>query len=226
MFINFKENYDDIVNYVIPKYQEIQLIILSNIDNSSNALSQNRNYLDLGCGTGITVEKIILSFPDSCVTGIDSSREMLRKAEVRLRKFPNKNWNLLERDILGRKPYGQGFNSVISVMSFNNINSRFLSKIYKNIFYSLANGGKFIYADFIKHENNFINLKLEQLYKKSLYSAIGDKSFLENWFEHSKNGYYPVSLTRHFQILEKTGFSNIELLWLFGNQAVFSAIKL
>ena len=48
--------------------------------------------LDLGCGTGLELEKIFTKLPDVSVTGIDLCEKMLEKLR---KKYHNKNINLI-----------------------------------------------------------------------------------------------------------------------------------
>jgi hypothetical protein len=73
------------------------------------------------------------------------------------------------------------------------------------------------------HEDTIVHHELEALYKRTVSAAIPDPAFLDYWFAHATEGYYPTTLSTHFHLLETAGFHRIALHWLCGNQAVFSA---
>lgn len=50
-------------------------------------LPSRPNILEIGCGTGKNIERLEYHFPDAHITGLDLSKDMLRKARKRL--FPS-----------------------------------------------------------------------------------------------------------------------------------------
>jgi trans-aconitate 2-methyltransferase len=63
------------------------------------------NIVDLGCGTGEHTASLAKHWPDSAVTGVDSSSEMLGKARLNHKDVANLNW--IEADLNSFTPEGQ-----------------------------------------------------------------------------------------------------------------------
>lgn len=215
-------SYDHYAQHIIPRYEEIQSKIVNGIKEWVDW--PKTVILDIGCGTGYTIEKIINEYPNISAIGIDGSRVMLEKANQRLLKYPNTRWSIHLHDITDL-PATPPLQAAISIATLNNVEHKNIETIYRGIFTRLVEGGVFIHADFIAHESELANNLIEEAYSEYVKSHIPSEDFFSKWSEHSEAGYYPLTLTQHIQKLERAGFGKVKLLWLFGNFAIFSAVK-
>ena len=105
-----------------------------------------RNILDLGCGTGLELDKIWQKNPNIEVTGVDLCVNMLDKL---LEKHYDKHLTTICQDYF---QYNFEYNKWDAIISFESLH-HFLPKqkgnLYQKIYYSLKNGGVFILGDYI-----------------------------------------------------------------------------
>ena len=214
-------DYDDFVRHIIPHYTEMQAHIVRALH-----LNPDTKYpiLDLGCGTGQSMEIILMLDELARVIGMDNAPTMLSKANERLSFFSSERWTLQEGDIISA-PYPQGMHGIISFAVCNNFPPEYLNGIYQKIYGALLPGGRFVHADFIRNEDPAMHLELEHAYRLTVEQNIPDPSFLAWWFGEGENHYYPCTLSTHFSCLKEAGFTDIQLEWRQGNQAIFSARK-
>jgi len=76
-------------------------LIKNYLEKSNIHLSHHDLIVDLGCGPGNISEKLCIEWPNTTVIGIDGSKEMIQKANIRknLQKKPLNNLNYLCEDI-------------------------------------------------------------------------------------------------------------------------------
>ncbi len=63
-------------------------------------IKDNQNIIEIACGTGKMLEKIVTKNPNGHNVGIDLSIDMLQKANLRLQKSSLKNFELHEANVL------------------------------------------------------------------------------------------------------------------------------
>ncbi|WP_421696565.1 methyltransferase domain-containing protein [Aestuariivirga sp.] len=73
--------FDDMICRSIPAYNELQQILVDLIRRCSTS---RPTIYDIGCSTGETIERIVLSLPEARVIGVDSSEPMIDRARHRL----------------------------------------------------------------------------------------------------------------------------------------------
>lgn len=85
-------------------------------------VKENCHILDLGCGTGLELEKYYLLCPSAKITGIDLSQEML---SVLRRKFAEKNILLVVGSYFN-VPFGEEvFDAAVSAESLHHFTKNF-----------------------------------------------------------------------------------------------------
>ncbi len=116
----------------------LEKLILSN-------LVKDAQVLDLGCGTGQLVQKLLEK--GYKVTGIDASEGMLRYAHE---NAPGAKLILNDARLLDFSPT---FNAVISIGAFNHVMSlEELTSIFKNVYQALLDNGIFLFYIFLEEE--------------------------------------------------------------------------
>ena len=91
------------------------LKVLNKLD--SLPLPDNAYLLDAGCGTGRVTAELLRKFPNSRVTAVDASENMVRDARVTLAEFGDRV-RLEQRDLLDL-PYSGTFDVVFSTAVFH-----------------------------------------------------------------------------------------------------------
>jgi S-adenosylmethionine-diacylgycerolhomoserine-N-methlytransferase len=104
--------------------------------------------LEIGCGTGVNLVKLNHMYPNSKITGLDLSKDMLKVANRKLDKFKNVS---LINDIFDQNTYLTKFDLILcsyTVSTVPNV-SVFLSTVYQH----LADHGHFACVDFYSSGN-------------------------------------------------------------------------
>ena len=154
-----------------------------------------QNILDLGCGTGLELDRIWQNNPDIMVTGVDLCQDMLDKL---VEKHPDKHLDLVCQDYF-KYDFGYGkWDAVISFESLHHFLPELKKELYQKIYDGLESGGVFIFGDYIaccSEEEEFLrNTYLEKRKK----SAIPDNCFVH--FD------IPLVLEHEKELLQDAGF--------------------
>lgn len=80
-------------------------------------LGENAHFLDAGCGTGRVTAELLRKFPNSRVTAVDASENMVREARVTLAEFGDRV-RLEQRDLLDLS-YSDTFDVAFSTAVFH-----------------------------------------------------------------------------------------------------------
>ena len=187
-----------------PFYDEIETQI--------NKCVNKNNILVLGCGTGIEIERIKSK---SKVTAVDISEEMLN--ELRKKNFHEEIelsticGSLLEMD-LGNDLY----DVVLSCYVMHHFNEAQKLYLYSNIHKCLTSGGVFINGDITA------KTKEDEI---SRYKAAKNIYAEQNKQFGSLHIDIPLYYEHEFDILNKTGFSNVILEHEWTHTKLYRACK-
>lgn len=168
--------------------------------------------LDLGCGTGLELDKIWQKNPDIEVTGVDLCADMLKKL---LEKHHDKHLVTICQDYF---QYDFGYGKWDAVISFESLH-HFLPErkrgLYRRIYCSLKEKGVFILGDYIACCIEEEELLRSVYLKKRKQSPISESCYVH--FD------IPLTLEHEKELLQEAGFV-IEKI-LDGNAAIIIAQK-
>ncbi len=139
--------------------------------------------LEVGIGTG----KNMLYYPDDIeVVGIDFSKGMLAKAQLKINKLTLSNVSLLEMDIENMKFEDESFDTVLSVFVFCTV-PRPIIGLYE-VYRVLKPGGKAVFIEHMKSANALLNIPL---YMMNLFtiSLLGTSTIRETQKNIEKVGF-------------------------------------
>ena len=174
--------------------------------------SKCKNILDLGCGTGLELDKIWQKNPDIEVIGVDLCQSMLDKL---LEKHSDKRLTIVCQDYF-RYDFGcDKWDAVISFESLHHFLPERKKVLYQKIYNGLKHGGAFILGDYIACCNEEEELLRSVYLKKRKQFAIPDNSFVH--FD------IPLTLEHESELLQNVGFV-IEKV-LDGNATIIIAKK-
>lgn len=105
-----------------------------------------RNILDLGCGTGLELDRIWEKDPDIAVTGVDLCRGMLEKLRE---KHADKPLATVCQDYFQYELGRDNWDAVISFESLHHFLPERKGGLYQKIYDGLKPGGVFILGDYI-----------------------------------------------------------------------------
>ena len=157
--------------------------------------SKCKNILDLGCGTGLELDKIWQKNPDIEVIGVDLCQSMLDKL---LEKHSDKRLTIVCQDYF-RYDFGcDKWDAVISFESLHHFLPERKKDLYQKVYNGLKNGGMFILGDYIACCNEEEELLRSVYLKKRKQFAIPDNSFVH--FD------IPLTLEHEKELLQNAGF--------------------
>lgn len=157
--------------------------------------SECRNVLDLGCGTGLELDRIWERDPGIEVTGVDLCRSMLDKL---LEKHSDKPFTPVCRDYF-QYDFGCGkWDAVISFESLHHFLPERKKELYRKVYGGLKEGGVFILGDYIADCDEEEELLRGVYLKRRMLSGIPDDRFVH--FD------IPLTLEHEAEVLRDAGF--------------------
>jgi len=212
--------YDDKL-YILPHYNEVIDGILAFKDFPKDA---HIKVLDLGCGTGTLVRKIIEIYPYASVYAVDFSSAMLSVARTKIGEC--KNVHFMEEDIFkineDKYPY---FDLIISTFVLHNYEDTALYElIFKKVIDLLSVGGIFILGDLIQCDGIE-----EQKYEQSILIEGMKKNHLSDeeiarWLKILENEDSPLPIWQIEEFLNRSEFLSVSSKKI-GSTAIFSAMR-
>ena len=157
--------------------------------------SECQRVVDLGCGTGLELDKIWQKNPNIEVTGVDLCQSMLDKL---LEKHSDKNLTTVCQDYFQYDFGEEKWDAVISFESLHHFLPERKKELYQKLYNSLKNGGIFILGDYIACCNEEEELLRSVCLKKREQFAVTDNCFVH--FD------IPLTLEHELELLKNAGF--------------------
>jgi len=139
-FDQWASNYDILITTVF--YQAVHQRLLEYVN-----LPDQANILDLGCGTGKLLNRILKQFPDVFGIGVDLSPQMLRQARKN-KQFPKRE--IFVKGNAENLPFVDNqFNAVFNTISFLHYPNP--QQVFKEIYRILKPQGYYYLADYSRY---------------------------------------------------------------------------
>ena len=151
--------------------------------------------LDLGCGTGLELDKIWQRKPDVEVTGVDLCQSMLEKL---MEKHSDKRFIPICQNYFKYDFGNEQWDAVISFESFHHFLPERKKKLYSKIYGGVKTGGVFILGDYIACCDEEEELLRDAYLKRRNQSDIPDDCFVH--FD------IPLTMEHEKALLEEAGF--------------------
>jgi len=203
--------------------------------------------LDLGCGTGSLMLRVLETFPESPVWGIDFDATLLALAEERLAEF-GRRARLLHADLRDKswlKLVGTSLDAIVSATTLHWLSPQQLANLYGWLAEALRPGGIFLNADHVGSSSKAIQKTWEngreqmlaeqqgqdaddwdgfwQDYGKALgIDANEYRSKLTEPWEGSEQG---LALEWHLERLRASGFEAVDCFWRLDCDAIYGGIR-
>ncbi len=151
--------------------------------------------IDLGCGTGLELDKIWQKNPDIKVTGVDLCQSMLNKL---LEKHSDKHLTIVCQDYF-QYDFGDGkWDAVISFESLHHFLPERKRELYRNVYRGLKRGGVFLLGDYIACCD-----EEEELLRSVYLKRRGQSEIPDTYFVHFD---IPLTLEHEKEVLQSAGF--------------------
>ncbi|MDD3404047.1 MAG: class I SAM-dependent methyltransferase [Hespellia sp.] len=212
------EEYDIKIKQTLPYYNDIYEQVVELVKTFHYSAIR---WLDVGCGTGkmgsIALKKLRVEKFVFC----DSSDEMIRMAKER---FNNQKTEFSVCDVQ-KLAYTNEFDIVTAIQVNHYLHKAERAIALRKCYEALKDDGLFIsFENFAPFTDVGKSVCLE---KWKRYQMEQGKSHEESnkHIERYGKDYFPISVTEHLELMRKTGFRVVEILWLSNMQAGFWGIK-
>lgn len=215
--------FDDMLGRSVPFYHETQRMIG---ELCSDFAVPGTNLYDLGCSTCNTFLAIEKQIPaDVTCVGIDSSEEMLAKAEQKLKaaKF-SRDYKLVCHDLNKGIPM---MNGSVAIM---NLTLQFVRPLYReNVIRSIAQGlnegGCLLLVEKVLSDNSTINrLFIKHYYEMKKRNGYSEMEISQKR-EALENVLIPYRFDENRELLLNNGFKGVDIFFRWYNFCAMLAIK-
>ena len=176
--------------------------------------TENCHILDLGCGTGLELEKYYLLNPPARVTGIDLSQGMLSALK---KKFIDKDITLI-CDSYFDVPFDVSlFDGAVSVESLHHFTKEEKVPLYTKLHRALKDDGYFVLTDYFS-----LSDEEEQMHRQNLSALKVEQGIVDDEFYHYDT---PLTVKHETEALMEAGFYSVEVLKNWGATYTIKAIR-
>ncbi len=170
--------------------------------------------LDLGCGTGLELEKYFPLCPSARVTGIDLSEAMLNALK---KKFTDKDITLIVGSYFD-VPLGENvFDAAVSVESLHHFTKDEKIPLYKKLHTALRANGYLILTDYFAATDDE-----EQTHRNNLNALKAEQGIRDDEFYHYDT---PLTVQHETEALLEAGFASVQVLKSWGATYTINAVK-
>ena len=170
--------------------------------------------LDLGCGTGLELEKYFPLCPSARVTGIDLSEAMLNALK---KKFTDKDITLIVGSYFD-VPLGENvFDAAVSVESLHHFTKDEKIPLYKKLHTALRANGYLILTDYFAAPDDE-----EQTHRNNLNALKAEQGIRDDEFYHYDT---PLTVQHETEALLEAGFASVQVLKSWGTTYTIKAVK-
>ena len=155
--------------------------------------------LDLGCGTGLELDRLWEQLPDIKVTGVDLCQSMLDKL---VEKHPDRCFEAVCMDYFAYDFGVEKWDAVISFESLHHFLPEQKKILYRRIFKSLNENTKFIIGDYIACCG-----EEEELLRRTYFEKKRSFNGSPDEFVHFD---IPLTLAHEIKLLKEAGFASVE----------------
>lgn len=180
--------------------------------------------LELGIGTGTLTEKLLERFPQTRVTGVDLSPEMLTQARAKL-AFAGSRVALRESD-MSSAALGSGYDAVVSAIAFHHVPPRKKAALFADLYGGLKSDGVIVIGDTFKPATSAMGELIRCLNVQRLMEQGMSKAAIVERSQRAKHSGGSSTRVRDYERwLTKAGFNSVDCVWKHFNLAVLFGQK-
>lgn len=178
------------------------------------------NILDLGAGTGILSFAILQRLQAGTLTLLDSSAQMLERAEARLTRWQPKT---IVQPLTAELPRGP-FDAVVSALAIHHLSDEDKRALYSRILLVLSPGGLFINAEQVAASSQRLGKLFEKVHLEKARSLGSSEAEIQGAIQRMD---YDQCATVADQIawLHQAGYGDCDCFFRFFRFAVFGGWK-
>jgi len=220
---NVADAFDDMVIRSVPLYDELQRMM---VDLTARFVQKRSNVYDLGCATGTTLCLMSKAIADPTVrfNGLDSSLEMLERANRKVARLRDKRVTLARQDLNSPLTLEQP-SVIVMALTLQFINRRYRQTLIKSLHDSLRPNGCLILCEKVVGADSTMNQLMSNLYfdfkRRNRYSELE----IAQKREALEKVLVPYRLDENIRLLHEGGFTTVEIFFKWYIFAGFIAVK-
>jgi tRNA (cmo5U34)-methyltransferase len=184
-----------------------------------------RRILDIGCGAGNNLLKLVKHLGAVDCDLVDLSLPMLERARERISAANSGKIRVFQGDFRAIELPEKAYDVVLAAAVLHHLrDDRDWEKAFAKIYRLTAPGGSVWITDLVSQETEPVQSMMWERYGKYLCS-VGGEQYRDKVFEYVDREDSPRPVTYQLDLLRKTGFESIELLHKNSCFAAFGAIK-
>jgi len=230
--LNGKEEIDLLENlfeFIIPKFREAHDIMVSMLDFQH---SEEIRVADLGCGFGLLSKRILETFPNALIFGLDNNLEILARDKKKLNEYSDQ-FIPFNRDLNDKTWFTDlsSLHAVISSFALDYLPLEKHKELIKNSYEIVDPRGRWISCEFFRAQDQRINRVFHDIEVAFIQGAMKAGKVTNEQIELLSNStilrqnHYVCEIDHKIEWLKDAGFKNIEIPWRFLNIAIISAIR-
>ncbi|MDD5644793.1 MAG: methyltransferase domain-containing protein [bacterium] len=217
-FESAAEKFDSMFSKIAPFYKEAIGALVLALPFQDGAKPK---IIDLGCGTGNITKAVKRRYPHARVICLDLAENMIEMAKAKLERY--KNIDYWCGDIRGYN-YSCAPAAIISSLALHHLDTKNKKSFYRRIYNALPKDGVFYIADVVLSPNSYLSKAYIEQWKKFMLKNI-TREQVNNVLKNHKEQDKPAELLSEIDLLRKTGFREIDVIWKKYNFAVYGGIK-
>jgi len=207
----------------VPYYDEIQRMTC---EMAADFAVPGSNIYDFGCATGTTLYALHDSVPEDVrLVGIDNSDEMLARAKEKLAALPgNRVTELVNADI-NEQPAVENASACVMLLTLQFIRPLNREAVMRRIFAGMKEHGCLIVVEKLVSPHSLINRQFIKYYYALKARQGYSEMEISQKREALENVLVPYRLEENFELLRRTGFTQVDEFFRWYNFCGIVAIK-
>ncbi|SHM65272.1 tRNA (cmo5U34)-methyltransferase [Cyclobacterium lianum] len=173
---------------------------------------QAKTLLDIGSGAGNLSLKILQYLPQIDCDLLDLSKPMLDRAQDRVSWATTGKVSTIQSDIRDANLTGNKYDIIVAAAVLHHLrDEQDWEQVFEKIYGLLAPGGSFWISDLVAHDDPKIQEMMWNRYARYL-EKIGGLKYRKKVFDYIEKEDSPRSLTFQLRLMEKVGFTQLDVL--------------
>lgn len=218
---------------VVPHYSDAQDTVVKAIRDEFGTSNQKKlEILEIGCGTGLTSQKILKADLCMVLTAIDNDEYIAKQAMRRFKEEGETRLNILYADALKylKQQSDNSYDVILSALVLHNCPQEYRTQVFAEIFRTLKKGGIFVNVDkFAQDSETEHQSALQwQIHEFEKFDKFGRTDLKQKWTRHYLEDEKPgivIHEEDYVSTLRSLGFSFIEKVYRYQMEASFVAKK-
>lgn len=225
----------DLAHVAVPGRREQMEVLLSLIPAGAD---EEFRAVDVCCGEGFLLARLLERFPMAQVLGLDGSDTMLAAADKRLARF-GRQVELRSFDLgdpAWPREAGRAFRCVLSSLAFHHLTPEGKRRLFRELRERLEPGGALLIADVTEPASptvwRSVSATWHRIAREQSLAASGaldlyERAVAEGWAppEEQPQGETPSRLYEQLRWLEEAGFSVVDCFWMRAGIAIFGGYR-